>query len=190
MGPEAAVWKQKVTCWFSAPSKSRWAVAGLLYTALLAASAAIQGLGVRDLHQLGIDDPFSQGFGSINSNAIFTCPATFSTVGSNGTYQVVQANKSQTLFADVIIVNTPQLLFSTLYFIYNGVFTSMLTAAEWTQFATVRKALRLSKPRHGPRSTYWLHLPWKYSLPLIALSILLHWLVSRSLFFVRINIFG
>lgn len=66
----------------------------------------------------------------------------------------------------------------------------MLTAAEWTQFATVRKALRLSKPRHGPRSTYWLHLPWKYSLPLIALSILLHCLVSRSLFFVRINIFG
>lgn len=73
---------------------------------------------------------------------------------------------------------------------YNGMFTNMVTAAEWTQFATVRKALRVSKPRKGQRSTYWLQLPWKYSLPLLAISILLHWLVSRSLFIVRINVFG
>lgn len=190
LGPGAAVWKQKVTRWFSAPSKSRWAVFGLLYIALLAASVAVLVLGIRDLHQRGIDDPFNQGFGSINPNAIFTYPATFSTQTNNATYSVVQTNKSQTLFADVITVNTPQLLFSTLYFMYNGMFTSMVTAAEWTQFATARKALRVSKPRSGQRSTYWLQLPWKYSLPLLAISILLHWLVSRSLFIVRINVFG
>ena len=190
LGPGAAVWKGKVTRWFSAPSKSRWAVFGLLYIALLAASVAVLGLGIRDLHQLGIDDPFNQGFGSINPNAIFTYPATFSTQSNNATYSVVQTDKSQTLFADVITVNTPQLLFSTLYFMYNGMFTSMVTAAEWTQFATARKALRVSKPRKGQRSTYWLQLPWKYSLPLLAISILLHWLVSRSLFIVRINVFG
>jgi hypothetical protein len=190
LGPGVAVWKQKVTRWSSAPSKSRWAAFGLLYVALLAASLAVLGVGIRSLRQLGIDDPFNQGFGSINPNTIFTYPATFSTKANNGTYSVVQTNKSQTLFADVIMVNTPQLLFSTLYFMYNGMFTNMVTAAEWTKFATVRKALRVSKPRNGQRSTYWLQLPWKYSLPLLAISILLHWLVSRSLFIVRINVFG
>lgn len=52
-------------------------------------------------------------------------------------------------------------------------FTSMLTAAEWAQFAVTRKALRVSRPRRGQRSTYWLQLPWKYSLPLLAVSIFL-----------------
>ncbi|OCL15057.1 hypothetical protein AOQ84DRAFT_351220 [Glonium stellatum] len=190
LGPGAAVWKQGVTRWFSAPSKSRWTVCGFLYTALLAASIAVLGLGIRDLRQVGIDTPFTQGFGSINPNAIFAYPATFSEEATNSTYSIIQTNKSQTLFADVITVNTPQLLFSTLYFVYNGLFTSMITATEWTQFATVRKALRVSEPRNGQRSTYWLQLPWKYSLPLLAISILLHWLVSRSLFIVRINVFG
>jgi hypothetical protein len=66
----------------------------------------------------------------------------------------------------------------------------MLAAAEWTQFAVTRKTLRVSRPRSGQRSTYWLQLPWKYSLPLLTVSIFLHWLVSRSLFIVRINVFG
>lgn len=194
LGPEAAFWKQKVVRWISAPSKSRWAVFALLYIGLLAASVVVLSLGTRDLRQLGIDDPFNQGFGSINPNAIFAYPATFltsATGNANATiYSVAQTNKSQAFFADVITVNTPQLLFSTLYFLYNGMFTSMVTAAEWTQFTDVRKPLRVSKPHKGQRSTYWLQLPWKYSLPLLFISILLHWLVSRSLFIVRINVFG
>jgi hypothetical protein len=188
--PGASVWREKVTRWFSVPSRSRWITFGILYVGLLAASIAVLALGVRDLHQMGIDDPFNQGFGSINPNAIITYPAKFSTFGSNGTYTVQQTNKSQALFADVVTVNTPQLLFSSLYFLYNGMFSSMVTAAEWTQFAKIRKALRVSKPRRGQRSTYWLQLPWKYSLPLLSVSIFLHWLVSRSLFIVRINVFG
>ena len=190
LGLGTAVWKQETKRWLSAPSKSRWVAFGLLYVSLLAASLVVLELGIRKLHQMGIDDPFDQGFGSINPNAIFTYPATFSAQNLNTTYTVVQTNKSQTLFADVIIVNTPQLLFSTLYFLYNGMFTSMVTAAEWATFASVRKALRVSRPSKGQRSTYWLQLPWKYSIPLMSVSILLHWLVSRSLFIVRINVFG
>jgi hypothetical protein len=166
------------------------------YVALAVATIFILQRGVRDLQKLGISDPWNQGLGSINPNAIFANPATFSTVfspGSNNTagqYSTTQTNKSKTLFADVLTVNTPQLLFSLLYFMYNGMFTSMLTAAEWTQFAVTRKALRVSRPRRGQRSTYWLQLPWKYSLPLLTVSIFLHWLVSRGLFIVRINVFG
>ena len=69
-------------------------------------------------------------------------------------------------------------------------FTTMVTAHEWSLFASTRKYLRVSEPKKGQRSTYWLQLPWKYSLPLLSISILLHWLVSRSLFLVRINVYG
>lgn len=42
----------------------------------------------------------------------------------------------------------------------------------------------------GQRSTFWLQLRKKYILPLLASSILSHWLVSPTLFIVRINVFG
>ena len=215
IGPAAMVWKQKVVRWYAVPSKSRWVAFGILYVGLLAASIAVLAIGIRDMSQLGIDTPFNQGFGSINPNvsarsrrppvlggilsvltssqAVFTYPGAFSIFGNNSSspeYTVVQTDKQQTLFADVITVNTPQILFSTLYFLYNGMFTTMVTAHEWSMFASTRKSLRVSEPKKGQRSTYWLQLPWKYSLPLLSISILLHWLVSRSLFLVRINVYG
>jgi hypothetical protein len=106
------------------------------YIALAVATIFILQCGVRDMQNLGISDSWNQGFGSINPNAIFGNPATLSAVfspGSNTTaiqYSTTQTNKSKTLFADILTVNTPQLLFSLLYFMYNGMFTSMLTAAE------------------------------------------------------------
>src|SRR3954447_4517194 len=42
----------------------------------------------------------------------------------------------------------------------------------------------------GPTRTYWLQLPWSYSMPLIILAGVLHWLVGRSLFLVRIAVYG
>jgi hypothetical protein len=40
------------------------------------------------------------------------------------------------------------------------------------------------------RSTYWLQLPLSYSIPLIITSGVLHWLVGRSLFLVKIDVYG
>ncbi|KIW28239.1 uncharacterized protein PV07_07918 [Cladophialophora immunda] len=190
LDPASAVWTERTRRWGSIPSHNRWAAFALLYVGLLAASLVVLWLGVRDLHRTGINNPFGRGFGSLDPNALFAYPTSFTTTGSNATFTVVQTNKSRTLFADVITVNTPQLLFSTLYFMYNGLLTSMVMAAEWGRFASTPKALRVSEPREGQRSTYWLQLPWKYSLPLLTMSIVLHWIVSRSLFMVRINVFG
>ena len=47
----------------------------------------------------------------------------------------------------------------------------------------------LRYPRGLQRSTYRLQLPYKYGLPLLLLSALLHWLVSQSLFLVRGDVF-
>lgn len=37
--------------------------------------------------------------------------------------------------------------------------------------------------------TYWLQLPWKFSLPALAYSIVLHWLISQSIFLINLRIF-
>ena len=88
----------------------------------------------------------------------------------------------------ILLANLPQTIVSFLYLTYNALFTCMLVAKEWSQFAHERKTLRVSYPVKGQRSTYWLQLPFTYSIPLLIMSSLLHWLVSQTLFFVRIEV--
>lgn len=90
----------------------------------------------------------------------------------------------------ILLANLPQTIVSFLYLTYNALFTCMLVAKEWSQFAHKRKTLRVSDPVKGQRSTYWLQLPFTYSIPLLIMSSLLHWLVSQTLFFVRIEVVG
>ena len=89
---------------------------------------------------------------------------------------------------NTIMANIPQPIFSFIYYTYNGLFTTMLLVDEWSHFARQRKGLRVSDtPRGSQRSTYFLSLPYRFGLPLLAVSGLLHWLVSQSLFFVSVK---
>lgn len=89
-----------------------------------------------------------------------------------------------------IISNLPQVALSMLYFLYNGLFTEMLTGQEWLSYADERKGLRVTrKPRGEQRSTYFLQVPYRYGLPLAILSGTLHWLVSQGIFFVAIDVY-
>ena len=87
----------------------------------------------------------------------------------------------------ILLANLPQTVLSFLYLTYNALFACMLVAKEWNQFAHKRKTLRVAYPVEKQRSTYWLQLPYTYSIPLLIMSSLLHWLVSQTLFFVRIE---
>jgi hypothetical protein len=87
-----------------------------------------------------------------------------------------------------LIANSPQVILSFLYLVYNGLFTSMLTGYEWTSYAYKKKGLRISrKPAGNQRSTYFLQLPYKFGVPLVVMSGTLHWLVSQSLFVVAVD---
>lgn len=90
----------------------------------------------------------------------------------------------------ILLANLPQTIVSFLYLTYNALFTCMLVAKEWNQFAHKRKTLRVTNPVGEQRSSYWLQLPYTYSIPLLIMSSLLHWLVSQTLFFVRIKEVG
>lgn len=89
----------------------------------------------------------------------------------------------------VLAANTPQVVISFLYLSYNGLFTSMLANREWANYTHKRAELRVTVPKSTQRSTYFLSLPYRYSLPLIIASILLHWFVSQTLFIARIAVY-
>ena len=65
----------------------------------------------------------------------------------------------------------------------------MANTVEWDNFALSRKSLRVTKPEGQQRSSYFLQLPFRYAIPLAAASGLIHWIISQSLFLVRIDIF-
>jgi hypothetical protein len=90
---------------------------------------------------------------------------------------------------NTVLANLPQLVLSGIYFTYNGLFTCFMVASEWNQFSQTRKGLRVStNPRGAQRTTYFLQLPYRISLPLIAVSGILHWLCSQSLFLVSVSV--
>lgn len=91
------------------------------------------------------------------------------------------------IVATVLIANLPQLLLSLLYVLLNGLVTSLSLAAEWSRHAHARRALRVSHPRGAQRSTYFLQLPYRLGVPLLACAAGLHWLVSQSIFVAKVD---
>ena len=125
--------------------------------------------------------------------------------------KLASCNGSDSLLANVLLVNLPQLIFSLLYFGFNGICTSMSLAAEWGSYSIRRKGLRLSsaptmrsttattasssagtpdKPRSAQRATYFLQLPLRRALPLLLFSAALHWLISQSFFLVYVEAYA
>lgn len=109
---------------------------------------------------------WNEGFGAVHTESLVTIAST--EIGT------------------ALVSNSPQLLLSVIYVSYNLLLTSMMMTAEYNDFAIKRKALRVSKPKGQQRSTYYLQLPYQYAVPLTTCSGVLHWLVSQSLFQVKI----
>lgn len=86
-----------------------------------------------------------------------------------------------------ILANIPQLLLSFCYLTFNCIFTCMLVAQEWNSYSHRRRHLRVTSPQGNQRSTYRLQLPYRYSMPFLVLSGILHWLTSQSLFLARVT---
>ena len=92
------------------------------------------------------------------------------------------------LLAMVFFANIAQPVISMTYLLYNAVFTCMFAEKEWSQLAHERKSLRVSGvPKGAQRSSYFLSLPYKVSLPIITLSATLHWLVSQAIFIIAVE---
>lgn len=98
------------------------------------------------------------------------------------------ASNSFTMTQSVLLASLPHLVFSGLYLQYNALFTGMLAAHEWSDFGRKRKGLRVSsEPRGEQRARYFLQLPYRWSIPLILMSMTMHWMLSQSIFIVPIE---
>ena len=149
--------------------------AGVIAGAGSCLAAGLQSLRYRDM-STSLASLWNLGLGQIGAITLIT-----SGLGLGSTNRGAVASTSK-LMGSVLLANTPQGFFSVLYLMYNGLFTCMLTEEEWQAFAHTRMPLRVSAPQPGQRSTYYLQLPYLYSLPLIFFSGLMHWLISQSIF--------
>lgn len=89
----------------------------------------------------------------------------------------------------IIAANSPQLILSMTYFCCNSFISAQCAVQEWAAFARSKKPLRVTWPRGQQRSTYWLSLPYRYSVPFIALLLLIHFVLSQSVFIGRSQTF-
>ncbi|KAJ3529869.1 hypothetical protein NM208_g9563 [Fusarium decemcellulare] len=145
----------------------------------LASSVAVYFLtwGIEELvGDKHIKSLWNLGFGAVSDSAIIT-----------GVNRGSKYNNSY-IISNVLLANAPQLCFFILYFQYNGLFTCMLSANEWSYFGAGRKALRVSSSPVGEqRSRYFLQIPYRFGIPLLLLSILMHWMSSQSIFVIAVE---
>lgn len=156
--------------WAAAASVLRWSLTvGCLLLALVVSSFLLS-FAIKTIESNGFTVA-QIGFGKVVPTAIISGWD----IGTDG-------DASSKILGSIVIANLPQTILSFLYLNLNGLLTSMWLASEWSDFASERKTLRVSKPKGKQRSTHFLQLPYKIALPLMVLSGLLHWLISQSIF--------
>ena len=163
--------------WYKGASRTRWTTTALLLLVAVIAVAALLSYGLFII-RMAFDNPaqdFRLGFGAIDPRfQIFIAELPDS--GTAG------------FLAVVLLANTPQMICSFIYLAYNGLFTCMLLADEWSRYFLNPKPLRVTSPRGQQRSKYYLQLPFAFSVPLLATSAFLHWLISESIFLVQVDL--
>lgn len=122
----------------------------------------------------GFAERVSGGFAKANTNALL-----------NELY----FGLGQTPARAALVANAPQIVVSYIYLAYNGLFTCVLATAEWVNYSVRPRGLRVTWPRGQQRSRSYLQLPYTYGVPLLTASALLHWLISQSLFLMRVTVY-
>lgn len=172
-------WKPMRSWWFAIPGIKRWILTLIPGIITLVLSGELLKLGLSNLDSYrrptDLSSLASMGLGAINS---------YSVINDGGTKDRFLPTS---LTGFILLANSPQLIISIIYFAFNALFTCMLLAHEWNSYTYKRKPLRVTGPKDQQRSTYYLSLPYTYAIPLMALSGLLHWLVSQSFFLVRFD---
>ncbi|PKY07948.1 hypothetical protein P168DRAFT_331255 [Aspergillus campestris IBT 28561] len=160
--------------WVYSVSRRDWILLIIIITLVFSLSGYLLAstiIGLSDSNKDSLRGIWNLGFGTVSPSAIMR-------TNSYSTYY--------RFLPTVLLANAPQIIVSMAYFLYNSTLTSMLIATEYDGYGTDRKPLRVSWPKGLQRSTYYLSLPYRYSICLLSASAALHWLISQSLFFVAI----
>jgi hypothetical protein len=138
---------------------------------------------------------FSIGIGATDPEALALLSHSPRTVGAKieettGPFRTLTPVKGKDGFiASVMFANYWQVALSILYFAANSLLSCYSVSHEWSSFAKNKKFLRVSFPRGMQRSTYFISVPYRIGLPTLAASIILHWLLSQSMFLVNSKVY-
>ncbi|EON67299.1 hypothetical protein W97_06552 [Coniosporium apollinis CBS 100218] len=124
---------------------------------------------------LGVQQSSLSAWGTASSLRLNLAPQSFTAKG---------------ILINSFIANFPQIVLSASYFAVNRLCTSMYFTEEWNSYASSRKGLRVSDAKGEQRDTYFLQLPYRWAVPLAVMCGILHWLLSQSIFLVRLDIHG
>jgi hypothetical protein len=160
--------------WKDALSKRKWTTTLAILLCTLTASAACLGAVISQMNGSTAESIISLGFGVANPRMLLRLGPVDGSLGLAGS---------------VLMANLPQLILSLVYFSLNALFTAMHLAHEYSGYQVQRKPLRVTTPRGQQRKTYWLQLPFIYGLPIIAISAILHWLISQGIFLVQFDVY-
>ncbi|KAF2807166.1 uncharacterized protein BDZ99DRAFT_447454 [Mytilinidion resinicola] len=167
---------QKHTRWFGAASKHRWVttMAVPMVTLIIVIVLLSDTLINQRSRKLATDfsSLWREGIGEVHAYTV-----------TGGV--LIMANQTRAFLACVLFANMFQVLCSFNYLLINSLFTSILVACEWLNMTRHRRPLRVSFPVKLQRSSYFLSLPLRYAIPLSGSSMLLHWLISQSVFVVQ-----
>ncbi|KAE9967745.1 hypothetical protein EG327_011328 [Venturia inaequalis] len=104
----------------------------------------------------------------------------------------VRRDRSSSFAICVLFANIFQLMFSVVYLMYNRLITIYAIAQEWSHWSAAkgleqRRGLRVSEPQPTQRSSYFISLPYRFGIPTLIASSVLHWLISQAVFVVNTN---
>ncbi|KAK8009424.1 hypothetical protein PG991_011975 [Apiospora marii] len=104
-----------------------------------------------------------------------------SSFGHGGVSSIIQLGAFSFL-GGLITANLGQLVLSWSYFVYNALLTRIHVEKELNEYSQSFKPLRVSFPKGEQTVTWRLQLPYRFGVPLLLISIGMHWLVSNSIF--------
>lgn len=190
--PALTRWKERSRIGFQAASAARWSISSILYVSCQSCHICLSlttvsfvlfwvlclvllELGLRSLDNT---DGMSAKLSRLIKDGI----------GNANNAGRVDLGAWRMNFAPlVLLANLPQLLISLLYILYNDLFTRMSLCREWVAFSRSPQRLRVSRPSGSQLGTHFLSLPWKLAVPLMVVMMILHWLVSQSIFLIYIT---
>ncbi|GME48760.1 uncharacterized protein LTHEOB_7249 [Neofusicoccum parvum] len=164
--------------WMRTASIRHWVATVFVFFAALATVLGLLGYAVPRLKtsygQSGLGSLWSLGLGQARSQTMITGWS-------------IPTGGQGALISAILVANSPQLILSLIYVVLNSLATRLLLAREWCGFARHRKPLRVSNPQGDQRCTYFLQIPYRYGIPLMLCSILLHWLISQSIYLAKVD---
>ena len=114
----------------------------------------------------------------------------FSNFGKVNTDMLGMGNKGEkrgNILSITAAANVPQFILAVMWMLYMDIYSSMAYARDWSRFEYQPQTLMVTDPGGQQRTVWIMGLPWFQGTFLTLMQTLMHYLLSQSIFPVRIQ---